>query len=386
MPRLLVEAIEHLHGEVVEELGGHVAIRNAARPPPLQQHHDAGGPTRGALQEEPREVARPLAAIHQLLALLRGEPQVIPVDRDQVTVGAEAREDRRRGAAAGEHDPRPGAQIGKPREQQVEHRRVGRQLVAVVEDERPRRAQPLGEHGEEPTRERIDSEGVLGCERRQRRPPAAAVGGLAEVLEERRRVGVAAIELAPAGPASAADDPASHERALARSRRAADPAHRGCDVDALEQPLATHCPPGGRRADLGRGGIARRHSYNSSQTTDLRQARMSRRQARRAAELPATARCPAPSRPSCSTPSRNTPTFSATLRIEAIPAPLQRDGAWPAPPAALRRVCASQQDPRRGRSAGCDPQARRRCRPSRRREGWGLGRARAEGAPAAVNC
>ena len=112
---------------------------------------------------------------------------------------------------------------------------------------------------EEPPREAREIGQVLGRERRQRHGPGRR--GLAEVVEEGRRVGVARIDLVPEAPQPACLDPARDERGLARPGRSFDPRDRAAaePVEQREKALAWSEPGGGRPREFRRKDVARFH-------------------------------------------------------------------------------------------------------------------------------
>ena len=167
----------------------------------LEHQHKPGCPAlrRGIdALERFRVEARP-ALERDLFGLLARETQVLPGEHDEHAVRAQPREAGWRIAAA--HDERAAA-LGQLAERNAHHFvQLGgrRDLVIAVEHHRERRLEQRVERLEIAPREHGQRGVVFGPEQRQRfrRSRRELLGSEAQIVEERRRIGIALVELVP---------------------------------------------------------------------------------------------------------------------------------------------------------------------------------------------
>jgi hypothetical protein len=118
-------------------------------------------------------------------------------------------------------------------------------LLVIVEDDGGTVGQQTEQLAEETARESRHVVLVFGGEQRQGRPvlPGERPARLPEIVEKRRRIGVASIDLVPDAGNLPAIQPCPHHRRLASTRRAYDASSRlapSCPVQSGKQPAAFH--------------------------------------------------------------------------------------------------------------------------------------------------
>jgi hypothetical protein len=248
-----IQARREVDGDqVLGEVGEHLLERFAARARVDrfaasraldEQRHRRGPPIGGFVQLPHHARVEVGARVHDLAGLLEGEADVARLDERH----AVARQERDVGpgrlhAARHQHADAFGHFLEGGRERPVQRTVIG-DLVDVVEHQRRAAAHVLVERSEVVARERGDVGAVRGRERRQRRGALAALepfGGEAEVMEERGRIIVAAVDLVPDRRNAARLEVAREKRRLAGARLRRDPHDRTAAqaVEAREKPLA----------------------------------------------------------------------------------------------------------------------------------------------------
>ncbi len=259
---LRIERSEDLAGEIVEQHLMSRALRHALRIVQLrllQQEHEPTGPTLRPLAQLlhlDRACALPSRQLRECSDLIDVQAQLIPTEQQQLLVEARARPFRgRRGAA--QHDRREiFRQRRDPVAQSDVQRRARRHFVIVVEDQHERCLDACRQCFEIAAREHRNVRVELGPQLRQHLAiELQRVGSReAEVVEERRQIAVAAIELIPQMRNAADFEVAADERGLARSRRSAQPDERtGALVERTEQAGARQHARVARARDFGNG-------------------------------------------------------------------------------------------------------------------------------------
>ena len=169
-------------------------------------------------------------------------------------VDAVTGESRRRIAAADEDElPAVRDLIDRLRHDLVEGG-VGRYVLVVVEDDGEGPFQTAVELSEEVPREHGQARTVLGSQERQR--TAAAGRGQGQIVEERRHVGVALVQLIPEPAEPPRRQIAGHEGRLAGAWRRPDPGDRPSPglIELAEEPGPRH-----RTRQRGDGRLCQRH-------------------------------------------------------------------------------------------------------------------------------
>ena len=169
-----------------------------------------------------------------------GQAQLFPVEPGKRLM----QPDRRRCLSA-DHDQADAAGHFLPGDgQHTVHRRIGSQLVIVVQHQRGRLLHACIQRPEKQPRVSIQVAGELGCQHRQAGCGFGFAGrnrhGLGEVIEEAGRVIVAAIDMQPDAADPALTQIAGHQRGFAGARRPGDPdrALRAALVQPGKQALA----------------------------------------------------------------------------------------------------------------------------------------------------
>lgn len=254
--------VEQLAGEVIEHqrLGRRAVVARRRGRPALQDQHEASGPAlRARVQRAQRRVvgcAAGQALVGHLDEFVRAQAQRLAIEQREVFQRAQPCQRRRRLGAARHDDRQAGRYLGQPLAQRDVHRRVGGELVVVVEDQHRHASHPREEAAEPVAREHRQAGQVLGGEVRQRLGPAAAAHRrrLPEVVEERRDVAVGGVDPVPGGAQPACLQVAGDQRRLARTGGRGDPrdAARGARrVEPVEQPGPRPGAMGLRRGQLG---------------------------------------------------------------------------------------------------------------------------------------
>ena len=209
----------------------------------LAHEDEARGPAVGALVDGVERLPGELTLRpEQARRLVAREAELGRADADDRLVRHQARELRRRlGAADDDHVHADRDLLEPGRERRPDLGRPGR-LVEVVEDERGAGGHAREELAEPAAGEAVEVAPVLVGEERQRPRllPAEAAAREPEVVEERRRIGVARVDVVPDRGELARLEVARDEHRLAGAGRAREPYDRVLPplVEQPEQALA----------------------------------------------------------------------------------------------------------------------------------------------------
>ncbi len=225
-------AVEDLAREILEDrvlaFAQRVVERRVVAAQVLAQQHQRGDPAVALPLDALQFLPLGVAAAEDRQGFLLGAAERGFVDARDPPAGEEPREFRRR-IRAREND-----HVGALRDlfQSLRQRRTLRgrrsRLVKVVEDDGAASREQRKEIAEEPARETPQVLLRLGREQRECRRRLACDGkrGRPHVMDERRRIGVAGVDLVPQVAPVAGLQVACDERRLAGSRRRADPDDR----------------------------------------------------------------------------------------------------------------------------------------------------------------
>ena len=243
---LFRDAVHDLAGEVGEHRlgrGGAVVGPFGGAGRVLAHEDEARGPAVGTLVDGVERVARELPLRpEQARGLVAREAKLRRPDADDRLVRHQAGElGRRLGAADDDHVHADRDLLEPGRERRPELARPGR-FVEVVEHERSAGGHAREELAEPAAREAVEVAAVLVGEERERPRllPAEAASREAEVVEERRRIGVARVDVVPDRGELARLEVARDEHRLAGAGRAREPHDRMLPplVEEPEQALA----------------------------------------------------------------------------------------------------------------------------------------------------
>ena len=230
----------------------------------LQDQHQAGGPTcRLLLQQGKGRRVDLVPRGGDCTRLVGGQAQLVPTDRADQTVGQLTCERRRRIGAAEHDEIDPVARFFQREPDDVVERHAVARLLKVVEHERGARGQSVEQGAKEAARESGQVGKIVGREQTKRLTARTARGGcgLREVVEERGRIGIAAVDHVPKAGELAGLQVAGDQCRLAGTRRAGDPHHRmpALCIERREQALALEHAEQFRPAQFGEGDGVRSH-------------------------------------------------------------------------------------------------------------------------------
>ena len=239
---LLRDAAHDLAGEVGEHrLGsGEAGVVGSRRAPRrvLAHQDEARRPAVGAPVDGVERVGRELAVGgEEARRLVAREAQLLGADPRDGLVRQQPGELRRRlGAAEHDHVDADRDLLEHVGERRAELARAGR-LVEVVEHEHAARGHAREELPEPAAREAVEVAAVLVGEERERRGllPAEPAAGEPQVVEERRGIGVARVDVVPDRRELPCLEVARDQHRLAAAGRAREP-HHGVLASLVEQP------------------------------------------------------------------------------------------------------------------------------------------------------
>ncbi len=259
--------IEDLPGEVLEDrllAFGERGVECSAVPAQvLAQQHQRRDPA-VALALDPLEIRRSeLRVFEDGFGFLGIAAQLRLIDERDPPVRDQACEFRRRLGPRHDDERDAFGNLFEPLRQCGALPRRRARLVEVVEDDGARVRQDREEIAEEAAREAREILLQVGRVERQRRRRLARdlLRGDPHVVDERRRIGVADVDLVPEMSSLADLEPARDERRLPGSRRRADPDDRAGRrvVEQREQPRPRERVVELRAGELGEGGRAGGH-------------------------------------------------------------------------------------------------------------------------------